>query len=221
MWHRFGFMDHLCAMSSVAAVLTALLQRDTTGRATDSAASLLGAGVLTNSETYRRADGTLAEFAVLDHEQTTVAPGRRIVECADGWVAISADGDQVAAMCAALGAGSPDDVPAAVRARSAVEVLDLLRAASVPSTEVRRGQRFPFFDDPEHVAAGLVATYRHSEWGKLEQPGAMWWFGDQDVRLDRAPALLGEHTVEVLREIGMDQPAIDALLESGAAVDRG
>ena len=33
--------------------------------------------------------------------------------------------------------------------------------------------------------------------------------------------LLGEHTVEVLREIGMDQEAIDTLLESGAAVNRG
>ena len=50
----------------------------------------------------------------------------------------------------------------------------------------------------------------------------MWWFGDQAVRLDRAPPVLGEHTVEVLREVGLDQSAIDALLSVGAAiVDRG
>ena len=47
MWHRFGFMDHQCALSSVVSTLLALYQRDRTGRATDVAGSLLGAGVLT------------------------------------------------------------------------------------------------------------------------------------------------------------------------------
>ena len=75
MWHRFGFMDHLCAMSSVAGTLMALLVRDTTGRPSDVAASLLGAGVLTNSETYGLPDGSLAPVPMLDQSQTMVGPG--------------------------------------------------------------------------------------------------------------------------------------------------
>ena len=51
----------------------------------------------------------------------------------------------------------------------------------------------------------------------MEQPGAFWIFGDLDVRLDRAPPGLGEHTVEVLREAGLDPDTIDALLAAGAA----
>ena len=52
----------------------------------------------------------------------------------------------------------------------------------------------------------------------MAQPGALWYFGDQDVQLHLAPPALGEHTVEVLREFGLDQDAIDALLASGVAV---
>ncbi len=52
MWHRFGFMDHLCAMGSVIATLLALYHRDRTGQTQFAAGSLLGGGVLTNSETY-------------------------------------------------------------------------------------------------------------------------------------------------------------------------
>ena len=44
MWHRFGFMDHQCAMSSTVATLLALYNRDRTGQGQAVAGSLLGAG---------------------------------------------------------------------------------------------------------------------------------------------------------------------------------
>ena len=67
-------------------------------------------------------------------------------------------------------------------------------------------------------AANLVAEYQHAEWGKFEQPGALWYFGDQEVQLHLAPPALGEHTVEVLRAFGLDQGAIDTLISDGVAV---
>jgi crotonobetainyl-CoA:carnitine CoA-transferase CaiB-like acyl-CoA transferase len=50
------------------------------------------------------------------------------------------------------------------------------------------------------------------------QPGAMWWFRDQEVKLEMAPPALGEHTVACLTEIGLDRATIDGLLAEGAAV---
>ena len=220
MWHRFGFMDHLCAMSSVAGTLMALYQRDTTGRATNVAASLLGAGVMTNSETFLRSDGTLAEVPMLDSAQTMVGPGRRIIEALDGWIAVSATAEQVATACKAPTVEGADDLPALARGRRVADVLALLDGARLAAVEVRRGQKGPFFDDPAHLAAGMIASYTHSEWGRLEQPGALWCFVDQRVKLDRAPPLVGEHTIEVLLEVGLSPAEIDVAIAAGAVVAR-
>ena len=51
------------ALATAQAVMTALYERDRTGRAIDVAGSLLGPGVLTTSETYLQADGTLSDNA--------------------------------------------------------------------------------------------------------------------------------------------------------------
>jgi crotonobetainyl-CoA:carnitine CoA-transferase CaiB-like acyl-CoA transferase len=208
MWLRFGFMDHQCAMSSVVATLLALYRRDHTGKGQAVAGSLLGAGALTNSESFRRPDGTLAPRPTLDAMQTGVSEGRRIVELDDGWIALAAD--------------TPEQLVALreieLVGRKVDDALSDLAAAGVPAEPVRLEQRYVFFDDPANRAAKLVAEYQHAEWGKLEQPGALWYFGDQEVQLHLAPPALGEHTVEVLRELGLDEAAIDRLLASGVAV---
>ncbi len=221
MWHRFGFTDHLCAMSSVVSTLLAVLHRDRTGTPTNVAASLLGAAVMTNSETYVGAGGELEPYAHLDRDQLALGPGRRIVACADGWVAIAADTEaDIEKLVAGAGATSPEGITDAVATLEAAVLCKRLGASGVACEPVRLAQRYPFFDDPDNQAAGLVATYDHAEWGRFEQPGAMWHFGDLEARLDRAPPALGEHTVEVLREVGLTADAVDALLASGAAVAR-
>jgi crotonobetainyl-CoA:carnitine CoA-transferase CaiB-like acyl-CoA transferase len=208
MWLRFGFMDHQCAMSSTVATLLALYHRDRTGQTQAVAGSLLGAGALTVSETFKRADGTVIPRPMLDTMQTGMSAGRRILELDDGWIALAADRpDQVAALGTVK-----------LQGRKVDDALADLARAGVPAEEVRLDQRYPFFDDPANRAAKLVAEYQHAEWGKLEQPGALWYFGDQDVQLHLAPPALGEHTVEVLRAFGLDQTDIDTLLADGVAL---
>ena len=93
MWHRFGFMDHLCALSSLVATLLALYHHEQTGEGMFVAGSLLGAGVMTCSETYVDPDGDLVGVPVLDQAQQRTAPGYEIVELTDGWLAIAAKND--------------------------------------------------------------------------------------------------------------------------------
>jgi crotonobetainyl-CoA:carnitine CoA-transferase CaiB-like acyl-CoA transferase len=206
MWHRFGFMDHQCALSSVVATLLGLLHRDRKGAGQQVAASLLGAGALTASETYVAADGQLMPFDQLDAEQTGVTPGRRIVELADGWIAIAAEGDdQLASLCRVAGVDDPGKVVDALASKSCSPVLEGLERAGVPAELVRQEQRYPFFDDPANRAAGLVAQYVHAEWGKMEQPGAMWDFDDLETRFEHAPPALGEHSIEILGELGFSE----------------
>jgi crotonobetainyl-CoA:carnitine CoA-transferase CaiB-like acyl-CoA transferase len=302
MWHRFGFMDHQCALSSVVATLLALRRRDETGEGQVVNASLLGAGVLTTGEAVRLADGTLTPVARVDADQTGITPGRRIVACADGWVALSTDRTDLGGVIpsvtedlqalavergitseALMGAltnaleSAYQQLPEAIadarvvldpdsgdfqvfaqerdvtppdfgriaaqtakqvmttRLRVAdgeqkvegtdgvagwktAELLARLEEAGIPAELVREQQRDPFFDSEANRAAGLVASYEHGQWGQLEQPGALWWFGDLDVHLHRAPPLLGEHTAGVLAEAGLDADAVRALVTAGAAV---
>jgi crotonobetainyl-CoA:carnitine CoA-transferase CaiB-like acyl-CoA transferase len=211
MWHRFGFMDHQCAMSSTVATLLAIYHRDRTGQGQAVAGSLLGAGALTASETFKRADGTLVPRPTVDAMQLGVSPGRRIVELADGWVALAADQPAQVEALAAI----------ELEGRKVDDALADLNQAGVPAEQVRLVQRYPFFDSPANRAAHLVAEYPHAEWGKLEQPGALWFFGNQAVQLHLAPPALGEHTVEVLRAFGLDQADIDELVTEGVAVQHG
>ena len=221
MWHRFGFMDHQCALASVVATLLGLYRRRLTGQGSAVAASLLGAGILTVSETYVGPDGQLAPVAGLDAEQTQIEPGYGIIEVADGWIATACRTEEHRqALCAVAGTTSLDRVPAALAPRRRDGLLADLAAAGVPADEVREAQRDAFFDAQENVAANLVAAYSSAEFGHMEQPGAMWYFGDLDVRLELAPPALGQHTQEVLLSVGVDPTEIEHLIKGGAAHQR-
>jgi crotonobetainyl-CoA:carnitine CoA-transferase CaiB-like acyl-CoA transferase len=218
MWHRFGFMDHQCALASVVATLLALYHRDRTGKGQFVASSLLGAGALTASETYVGSDGVLAPFPSLDAEQTGIAPGYRIIKLRDGWIGVAARRpEQLSALCSVAGTEDAEMIAPSLLDRACDEVLAALESAGVPAEPVREQQRFPFFDDQANRAAGLVATYPQADWGKMEPPGALWYFGDLGVRLDYAPPALGEHTVEVLTEVGFSGEEIARLVAAGVA----
>ena len=144
--------------------------------------------------------------------------GHRILPVTDGWIAIAATTDeQLVALCEVAGVDAAEDAAAALGARTSADALAALAAAGVPCEAVRLDQCESFFASPDNDTAGMIARYQHIDYGAVEQPGAFWAFGDLDVRLDRAPPGLGEHTVEVLAEVGFDQDAIEALLAEGAA----
>ena len=205
MWHRFGMMDHQGGMASLLATLLGLYWRERTGEGQFVSASLLGASALTTSETMKLPDGSLADYPRLDSEQLGVSPGRRIIEVADGWIAIDTD-DALA----------PD--AAGLAGRSAADLLGELTARGVAATRVGLDQMEAFFDDPATWSSGLAARYPHPQWGDVEQIGSMWNFGDLLTRFERPSPLIGQHTVEILAELGFDAEAIDSLLASGAAV---
>ncbi len=219
MWLRFGFMDHLCAMASTVATLLAVYHRDRTGRGQAVTGSLLGAGVLTNGETFLDASGRPAPVATVDHEQMGTSPGHRLYRLSDGWLALCARGDaEMAAACSVLDVPDPGDLEVALARAECAPTIEALRSAGVSCEPVFFDQGEAFLDDALGRRLGLVASYPHAEWGQLEQVGALWGFGDLEVSLHRAPPALGQHSVEVLTEVGLDPGVIEDLIAGGVVV---
>lgn len=228
MWLRFGVGDHLAALASVFGVLLALLARDAGENPADEraamsagatvSASLLGAMLMTCSEAVglERADGLVCTpIDRLDAEQMGVSEGHRLVRCADGWIALAALLPEERAALAAWAGGREADAPTRLATLTVSGALQALVRAGVPAAPVRLEQGEAFLDDPGAAAAQLHARYRHVEYGELQQIGALWDFGDLPLALHRPPPALGQHSAEVLRELGLARDAVDALCRAG------
>jgi len=70
------------------------------------------------------------------------------------------------------------------------------------------------FQDPHFRGRGFWEDVAHSEMGAFEMPGRPFIMNDSPWELRRPAPLLGQHTVQVLREIEFPESQIDALLEA-------
>ncbi|MGB1876767.1 MAG: CoA transferase, partial [Rhodospirillaceae bacterium] len=69
----------------------------------------------------------------------------------------------------------------------------------------------------EHLnAVGFWQSIDHPTEGKLRTPAFPIAFSDSPADIRRHAPLLGEHSAEILSEAGLDQAAIDTMVESGA-----
>jgi crotonobetainyl-CoA:carnitine CoA-transferase CaiB-like acyl-CoA transferase len=221
-WYRIGMTDDQCAMGSVIAVLLALGRRDRTGEGADVRASILGTALLTTSETMLLPDGSIAPYPHMDDDQTGLGPGCRIYQCTDGWVAVAAFGDRAGSRLAtAAGTADEPGIAAALRGRSTAEVMELLAKADVPAEPVRLDHEQAFFDSEVNRRLGLSVAWDHPRYGRLEQVGAPFDFGDLPLDLDRPPPTLGQHSAEVLAEVGIAPATVASLAARGLLAGPG
>lgn len=76
-------------------------------------------------------------------------------------------------------------------------------------------------DDPHLRAVGLLSKEEHPTEGSLLSLGQSVHWSSHAVPGVRHAPTLGEHNVEVLREIGYADPEIQQLIASGVAASRG
>ena len=103
-------------------------------------------------------------------------------------------------------------IAAALAGEDVAEWVERLRAAGVPVTRVAGLE--------EAVRAEAAAERRtFAELDGVPHVRLPWIADGETVPWARPAPRLGQHTTELLREYGFDEPTIDAMLREGAAVD--
>jgi crotonobetainyl-CoA:carnitine CoA-transferase CaiB-like acyl-CoA transferase len=185
----------------------------------------------------RAADGTVLGAMRLDPLQTGFSALDRLHETSDGWLALAVAGDgEFSRLADVLGAPLAADerfATAAARQENDYELSfalgDILRTrptgewatlltgaglgAAAPKTE---NNCRAFHRDPENHQTGRVVEVRHPVQGVVRELAHLIRISDAARPEHRLAPELGEHTVEVLTELGYDADTLATLKARGA-----
>jgi crotonobetainyl-CoA:carnitine CoA-transferase CaiB-like acyl-CoA transferase len=235
-WYRFGMCDQGCAAQSALAVIMALYWRERTGEGQMVDSSIINAGVYFNPDAWIGPEGW-SPRPRSDKQQTGLGPLYRLYRTTDGWIALAClDQSHWNALvkCVPSLDGDARFVDAGRRRTNAAalaEVLEsffanctsnaafaLLDAAGVPVEISDPAAGKTWFDQTDLVAAGLVADYQHPRYGRFRQFGHLVHFSDTPGRIAGPPPLLGQHSCEVLTELGYSSDEIQSLRGKGVTI---
>jgi crotonobetainyl-CoA:carnitine CoA-transferase CaiB-like acyl-CoA transferase len=94
-------------------------------------------------------------------------------------------------------------VAKAAATKTTQEWIDILRPLSVPVIKLNRLEDLEL--DPHLTAVGLIQRYEHPQVGTYKQIRPPVKFSKTPANIHRHPPRLGEHTTEVLAEVGVDE----------------
>ncbi|GAA5535006.1 CoA transferase [Deinococcus aluminii] len=206
------------------AILAALYQRERTGTGRRVDVNLLeGIISLGTSQISRYLNGGQIPGPQGNDHPSIVPYGT--YPCADGLINVAAGNDSLwRRFCAALGFESLGHNPQyatnegrvharealnaelypALQAYTRAEVMRRLDAAGVPCGPVNNVQEV--FEDPHVTQQGIAVTVPHASLGQTTVTAPPWSLDGQRPPVRRAPPTLGQHTGEVLAELGFDPP---------------
>ncbi|MFQ5865278.1 MAG: CaiB/BaiF CoA transferase family protein [bacterium] len=99
------------------------------------------------------------------------------------------------------------------RKYSANEWLDKLEAAGIPAGPINTPEAI--LNDEHLLARGMIVELEHPVLGAIRSLGNPIKLSNTPVSYRRPPPLLGEHTTEILTELGYDKSEIDRLQKKG------
>jgi crotonobetainyl-CoA:carnitine CoA-transferase CaiB-like acyl-CoA transferase len=224
LWSFTSLGDTGNGFLSAIAIVQALAQRDRTGQGQFCTTSIVNAQLLVASTAIARPDGSPFERPRIDALQYGFSALHRLYETADGWLCVVAgEPEQARALCRELGLGDaalalPDAelarrLEARFRTKGAADWFAALDAAGVPVEIEDAGFPLRLHDDPEAQKRGYTVSYRHPFVGRLDQIGLLFQLSDTPGRVQGPPLVVGQHTRELMRELGYSDAQVDAAVQ--------
>jgi len=231
-------VDMTTGFLATTAVLAALRTRDATGQGQFLDVSLYNSGVMLQQSSV----ASYLSSGEIPARTGTAAPYSAPNEAfptKDGWIMIAAyHEDRWKALCGVLGdaalAADPDlatspqrvanraklgaELKARLAARTSAEWQGLMEAADIICGPI--ADYAMVMDSPQLAHNGVIVETRSSVAGTVRMPGMALGDRDAQSRVHRGPPAVGEHSCEILAEFGLSRPEIDALLASGAVIQR-
>jgi len=224
-----SIVDMGTGMWAAIAILGALRERDRTGRGVNVTTALYETALAWSVFQMNQYFGT-GEVPQPQGSGTAMICPYEAFPTLDAWVMIAAASDALFAKAAqALGVGHLADDPrfsdnparvahreelvdvlsAVTRRLTSPELLDRLHRAGVPSAPIQTLDKVAAL--PQTEASGMLIPVKHPRIPDYRAVGLpIRWDGERPG-VSRVPPLLGEHTAEVLAELGYDRATVDEL----------
>jgi crotonobetainyl-CoA:carnitine CoA-transferase CaiB-like acyl-CoA transferase len=233
---RSGMGDHTTSLATVSAILAALYERDRTGEGRLVQTSLVASGVyvMGSDLSVQLGIGRVASARTRDNPISAIANFYRSIEgrwfvhnprgASGGWEEfVAAAGRSDLTSDPRFNSGKlrrqnarelTAEIEAGFAALSFEEIARRLDAADLVWAPVQTPAEVAA--DPQIAAAGAFVDVEDGRGGTFRSPAAPARFPGADMnRRPRSPKL-GEHTREVLGEIGYSETEVDALFAAGA-----
>jgi crotonobetainyl-CoA:carnitine CoA-transferase CaiB-like acyl-CoA transferase len=227
LWNIWAFVDFAAGLMGSVAIMAALYHRARTGGGARLDVSLLNTGIFLLSELIQASDGTFHGAPPLNALRTGYRPTERLYQARDGWIVVAARGAAAArrfaeALDLADVATKPGDawaeaeataMSSAVRKRGRSELLAALNAAGVWADSCDPAKSATIIQDPALIADGTVHHIDHPDYGRVTCLGPMFRLSRSRREAQKRAPMAGEHTRELLSELGYAAASIEDLLD--------
>jgi crotonobetainyl-CoA:carnitine CoA-transferase CaiB-like acyl-CoA transferase len=224
-----------------AAVVQALYHRDRTGDGQMVDTAIVNAHLLNASMAWMTPDGSVVgDRPCLDRMALGWNALYRLYKASDGWLCIAAvDERHWANLCTALGrtdlVDDPRFVTAGERAAHDRDLVHILESAfsgrpveelwrtlddcGVPSEVSSPDSILRFFDDPAVAERQWLARFEDPLGGATTAIGLLADLSETPGTIWGPPLVVGDHTRDILAELGYDPEQIDKLCAQGTVMD--
>jgi crotonobetainyl-CoA:carnitine CoA-transferase CaiB-like acyl-CoA transferase len=225
-------IDFAAGMLGAVCSLAAQWKKERTGGGATVATSLLETGLFLLSQLVRTRDGTFVPLPRLNHEQTGFHPAEQLYKARDGWVAIAARTEEMAGRLLAVlgletrinrrrrdwGRAEAALIADAIAQRDAAKVLAGLRREEVWCAPCRSEAKEVTLRDLELRERGTVLSTKHARYGEILQIGSLFTLSRARIRPSGDTATIGQHSREILAELGYGDAEIAQLCADAVVV---